>query len=103
MFGISGGEFITLIVIGMILLGPDRLPHAARDLARAIRKFRELAAGVTAEFKENLGPGFEDLEVADLHPRNIIKKGLAGEFDQALGGLSLEEIKREVQIDPDLL
>jgi sec-independent protein translocase protein TatB len=103
MFGISGGEFITLVVIGMILLGPDRLPHAARDLAKAIRKFRELAAGVSAEFKENLGPGFEDLAVTDLHPRNLIKKGLAGEFDEVISSASLAELKQQAKIDPDLL
>ena len=74
MFDIGGGEIIGLAILGMILVGPDRLPKAAADAARFIRKVRNLTSGAGEELKKNLGPGFEDLDVRDLNPRRLIQK-----------------------------
>ena len=38
MFNIGGGEILALLVIGMILIGPDRLPNMAADAARLLIK-----------------------------------------------------------------
>ena len=34
MFNIGGGEIIGLAILGMILVGPDRMPSIAADAAR---------------------------------------------------------------------
>lgn len=74
MFGLSGGEILTLLVVGVVLMGPSRLPQTARQFAIFIKKARALAAGATAELRETLGPGFEEIEISDLNPKNLIKK-----------------------------
>lgn len=107
MFGIGTGEFLTLIILAFILVGPDRLPHFAQDAARFINKMRSIANSATEELRANLGPGFEDLDVADLHPKKLIKKSIG--LDKSLFSLdsenseASEKNKRKPQIDPDLL
>jgi sec-independent protein translocase protein TatB len=105
MFGIGGGELLTLLVLAFILIGPDRLPHVATDAAKLIKKMKTIAQAATAELRENLGPGFEDLQVTDLHPKRLIKKTIGNSLDELTteinSDLSLE--KKKAQIDPDLL
>ena len=43
MFNIGGGEMLGLAVIGLILMGPDRLPTIAADAARYLHKLKNLA------------------------------------------------------------
>ena len=74
MFDIGGGEIIGLAILGMILVGPDRLPKAAADAARFIKRVRDFTTGAGDELKKNLGPGFEDLDIRDLNPKTLIQK-----------------------------
>jgi len=101
MFGIGGGEFIAIALLAVVLVGPDKLPQFSADSARFIRKIRDLAQGATKDLRENLGPGYEDLKVADLHPKTFIKKHI----NEVLAEPSAEiaEIKKATKIDPDLL
>jgi sec-independent protein translocase protein TatB len=105
MFGIGTGEFLTLLVLAFILVGPDRLPHLATDAAKLVKKIRQIAQAATTELRENLGPGFEDLQVTDLHPKRLIKKTIGNSLDDLTtelnSDLTLE--KKKAQIDPDLL
>jgi sec-independent protein translocase protein TatB len=71
------GEMIGLVVLALILVGPERMPRVASDLAKMIRKVRSLTNTATAEIRENLGPGFEDLKPADLNPKTFIKRQVA--------------------------
>ena len=82
MFGIGMGEFLGLLVLGLILVGPDKLPTAARDFARIVHKIRNFTTYASRELKENLGPGFEDLDVSDLNPKNIAKKVLDNALEE---------------------
>ena len=101
MFGIGGGEFITLVIVALLLVGPDKLPQLSVDAAKFIKKIRRLANNATTELRENLGPGFEDLQVTDLHPKKLIAKHL----NEALSETNEEinAINKAAQIDPDLL
>jgi sec-independent protein translocase protein TatB len=101
MFGISGGEFIVLVLAAIFLLGPEKLPKASRDLARLINKVRTLANNATTELRENLGPGYEDLKVEDLHPKKLIARHLNEALDEPVAEIS--EISKNAKIDPDLL
>ena len=65
MFGIGGGEFVALILLALLLIGPDKLPQFSSDSAKFIRKMRDVAQGATKDLRENLGPGYEDMKVTD--------------------------------------
>ena len=98
MFNIGGGEILALLVIGMILIGPDRLPNMAADAARLLIKVKNMAQNVTTELKENLGSGYEDMQVKDLHPKALIKKHIGDVIDK-----SDLEVKPKPKIDPEIL
>ena len=101
MFGIGAGEFLGLAILGMVLVGPERLPKLAVQAAQWVKKIRGLASTATAELRENLGPGFEDLQPKDLNPKAFIKKQVADLLDDEK---SEPKINRPVpMIDPDLL
>ena len=99
-FDFGPGEIIGLALLAMILIGPERLPTFAVDAARFVKKARTFATKATSELKENLGPGFEDLEPSDLNPKSFIKKQIANVMDQDDAD---SEIKVRAKIDPDLL
>ena len=40
MLNIGGGEIIGLMVLGMILIGPDRMPNVAADAARFLSSMK---------------------------------------------------------------
>jgi len=108
MFGIGMGEFLGLVVLGLFLVGPDKLPSAAKDFARILHKVRNFTTYASRELKENLGPGFEDLDVKDLTPKNLAKKVIGNAMDYVNPVVNevnrqTKDIKDVAKIDPDLL
>ncbi len=97
-FDIGAGEMIGLAILGLILVGPERLPKLASEAARLVRKIQQFSQAATHELRENLGPGFEDLQPSDLNPKNFIKKQLAEALDE-----QNEPSRPTPKIDPDVL
>ncbi len=86
MFGISGPEFIVLLAVAAIVLGPERLPQYTQQLARFVRQMRVMAAGATQQVRAELGPEFDDVDWRKLDPRQydprrIVREALADTFD----------------------
>ena len=79
MFNIGPLEFVVLALVGLIVLGPDRLPGLARDAARMIRTLRELATGAQSQLREELGPEFADIDLRNLNPRTAIQRAVLGD------------------------
>ena len=101
MFGIGSGEFIALLLLALVLVGPNRLPKVSSDVARLIKRVQVFARSATIDLRENLGPGYEDLNVADLHPKKLISKHLTEVLNETKS--EIETIKKSAKIDPDLL
>lgn len=79
MFNIGPLELLVLAVVGLIVLGPDKLPDLARDAARMIRTLRELATGARAQLRDELGPEFADVDLRSLNPRTAIQRAVLGD------------------------
>ncbi len=58
---IGWGEIIVLIIAGLFILGPERLPGAAAWLGQTIRQVKEYATGAREQLKGELGPEFDEL------------------------------------------
>jgi sec-independent protein translocase protein TatB len=81
MLDIGAPEFLVLLVLAVILFGPERLPDLARKAARVIRYIRTMANNAQEELGRELGPGFEDIDVRDLNPKTFIQKHLLDDVE----------------------
>jgi sec-independent protein translocase protein TatB len=81
MFNVGPMELLVLAVLGLIVLGPDRLPGLARDAARMIKTLRDLSTGARTQLREELGPEFADLDLRSLNPGTALQRLLLGEDD----------------------
>jgi len=50
MFGIGMQELLVIFVIGLVVLGPKRLPELARSLGRSLAEFRRASNDMRREF-----------------------------------------------------
>jgi sec-independent protein translocase protein TatB len=85
---VGWGEILVLVVAGLFILGPERLPSAAAWLARSIKQVRDYATGARNQLQRELGPDFEELRkpledlrtiggtLGGLNPRAAVKRAL---------------------------
>ncbi|OOC55603.1 MULTISPECIES: sec-independent translocase [Nocardiopsis] len=74
MFNISGGEFVLLLLLALLVFGPEQLPKAAQQVGRVLRQLRTMANSASNDIKEGLGPEFKDFDVQDLNPKRFVQK-----------------------------
>jgi sec-independent protein translocase protein TatB len=80
MFHLSPATLVVLAVLALFIFGPDRLPKAAAEAARTLRRVRGAVRGATDGFREELGPEFQDVRLRDLHPKALIQRHLLDEM-----------------------
>jgi sec-independent protein translocase protein TatB len=90
-FDVGIGEALLLVVLALIIFGPDQLPKVASQAGRALRQLRTMANSAKADLQEGLGPEFADFDVADLSPRRFVRKHLLEDFDDAPGAAAVAE------------
>jgi sec-independent protein translocase protein TatB len=73
-FGIGLPELMVIIVVAIVVFGPDRLPDFARQAGRMVRQVRKFTESARDEIREELGPEFSDFELSDLDPRRAVRK-----------------------------
>jgi sec-independent protein translocase protein TatB len=95
MFGNVGwGEMLVLVVAGLVILGPERLPGAIRWTSGALRQARDYISGATSQLREDLGPEFDDLreplselnKLRGMTPRAALTKHLLDGDDSIFTG-----------------
>lgn len=74
MFGVGLPEMAVILVVGIIVFGPDKLPDYARQAGRMLRQLRTFAQSAQSDLRKELGPEFADLKLTDLDPRVAIRK-----------------------------
>ncbi|CAN5435134.1 hypothetical protein BH10ACT6_BH10ACT6_10120 [soil metagenome] len=68
-FGLTFDKLIIIAVIAVFLVGPDRLPAYAAQLARVVKSLRGMAAGAKDRMREEMGPEFDEVDWKKLDPR----------------------------------
>jgi len=51
MFNVGGGEVLVILIAALIVLGPDKLPNAARQVGKYLAEFRKISQGFQDELK----------------------------------------------------
>ncbi|WP_338782883.1 sec-independent translocase [Streptomyces sp. DG1A-41] len=89
-------ELVTIIVLAVLVFGPDKLPKVIQDVTRTIRKIREFSESAKHDIREELGPEFKDFEFEDLNPKTFIRKQLDNE------DLGLKEIRNGFDLKKEM-
>ena len=100
---LSWEHILVLVVVGLVILGPERLPGAIRWTGNALRQARDYLSGVTSQLREDIGPEFDDLRgplselqrLRGMTPRAVLTKHLldgddswlTGSFDRPVNGV----------------
>lgn len=99
---INGPEFLLLLVIAVVLFGPERLPDLARKAARVVQYVRTIATNAQGQLTKELGPGFEDVDLRDLNPKAFIQKHLLDDVQPIVADVKAEigEVSTTVSAKP---
>ncbi|MGW1543905.1 sec-independent translocase [Streptomyces sp. NPDC002309] len=92
-------ELVTLVVLAVLVFGPDKLPKVIQDVTRTIRKIREFSESAKQDIRQELGPEFKDFEFEDLNPKTFIRKQLDNEelgIKEIRNGFDLKKEMAEV-------
>lgn len=89
MFNITGGEMVVLIVVAIVVLGPNKLPQYAKQLRELVRNVKKMADNATQQVKDELGDDFTDVDWSKLDPRQydprrIVRDALNEDEDDAV-------------------
>lgn len=86
MFGINGSEFLVIILVAVIVVGPQRLPEYTRKLTQMVRQLRVFLDNARSQIAEEVGPEMADLDLSSLDPRQydprkIVRDALGEDID----------------------
>jgi sec-independent protein translocase protein TatB len=76
MFGVGLPEMAVILLVAVIVFGPDKLPDYARQAGRLVRQLRRFAQAAQQDLRDELGPEYADLKLTDLDPRVAIRRHL---------------------------
>ncbi|MFG2621102.1 sec-independent translocase [Streptomyces sp. NPDC048507] len=88
-------ELVTIVVLAILIFGPDKLPKVIQDVSAMIRKIRSFSDSAKQDIRSELGPDFKDFEFEDLNPKNFIRKQLTENED-------LKEIRSSFDLRKEL-
>lgn len=54
MFNVGGGEFLIIFLVALVVLGPQKLPDAARQIGKIAGEFRKISSGFQREMQSAL-------------------------------------------------
>ncbi|MEJ5887949.1 hypothetical protein WDZ16_05680 [Pseudokineococcus marinus] len=83
----NGGELLVLLVLVLVVVGPERLPRYSQQLADLVRSGVRYAKGARDSLKEEMGPEFDDIDWKKLDPRQydprrIVRDALTDVWDE---------------------
>lgn len=81
MFGISGEKLLILGVLAAVVLGPERLPYYAQQLAKMVKSLKRFADGAKDQLSAEVGEelDWKKLDPRQYDPRRIIREALVEE------------------------
>ena len=86
MFDINPGELVVLLIVSLVVIGPERLPKYAAELERLVRDVRSFARNAREQVRAEMGEEFDDVDWQALDPRRydprrIVREALLEDDD----------------------
>jgi sec-independent protein translocase protein TatB len=72
MFNLSGSEIVFLLLLALIVLGPEKLPEAVRKFGKAYAEFKKMSTGFQSELKTALDEPMKEMrETAEAFKKAV--------------------------------
>ncbi|MDP4648903.1 MAG: Sec-independent protein translocase protein TatB [Ilumatobacteraceae bacterium] len=79
MFNLSGSEIVVILLLALIVLGPEKLPEAIRKFGRVYSEVRKISNGFQSEFKNAFEEPMKELRETAQLTRDAVLKPLKEE------------------------
>lgn len=108
MFDLGLDKLLVIGVLALFLVGPDKLPLYAAQLAKWIRVARSMADDAKHRVAAEMGPEFEDVDWASLdprryHPKRLLQEAWNAPAESATDITPPEPSRSDADDDTDLL
>jgi sec-independent protein translocase protein TatB len=80
-FNLSGSEIVVILLLALIVLGPEKLPEAIRKFGRVYSEIRKISNGFQSEFKNAFDEPMRELRETAQLTRDAVLKPLQDESE----------------------
>ena len=96
MFNVGIGEILTILLVCLVVFGPERLPEIARQVGRALGKLRLASQGALDQLREEAN--MQDLNLPDLRVGSL--RSQARDYVRELMDVDgqMEELRRTAEL-----
>ena len=88
MFNLSGSEIVIILLLALVVLGPEKLPEAIRRFGRLYGELKRMSTGFQSEFKTAFEEPMRELRETAQLTREAVEK--APSVDES-GGQDTDE------------
>jgi len=94
LLGIGPAELVLILVLALLIFGPNKLPEVARTIGKAMNDFRRTSQDVTSAVTR-------ELDLAELSkPTTVTAPSLPSGEIQAIHNIPLDSVGKVVVVDP---
>jgi len=74
MFGMGWAEIGVILVVAMLVFGPERLPELAKQAGGFVRTVRQMVDNAKNDLGREIGQDLSGLQLRDLDPREAVRR-----------------------------
>jgi Tat protein translocase TatB subunit len=74
--GIGPLELVVILIIALIVVGPERLPQLAQSIGKTMRDLRAMSQGLTTEWQREIS------SISDIDPGEGLQEALTKPFQE---------------------
>jgi sec-independent protein translocase protein TatB len=105
MFNFSGSEIIFLLILGLVVLGPEKLPPVLRKMGQLYGQFKKITGDAQSEFRGAFAEPLRDMQKAANEYKTVFtdaSKQVESEFNEtaALFSQSAIQEQQESVVEP---
>lgn len=82
MFNMTGSEVMFLLIIGLVVLGPEKLPEAIRRMGKLYAELKRMSSGVQTDFRKVMDEPLKEM-MSTTNSMKALFTDTAGEFQSA--------------------
>ena len=80
MFNLSGSEIIVILLVALVVLGPEKLPEAVRRFGRVYGELKRVSKGFQSEFTQAFQEPIDEIK----ETARLTREAVTRPFDEAL-------------------